>query len=331
MKRRAVTLEEVAQASGVSRPTASVVLNGARSGTRLSSATRERVLKIASEMGYRANVLAQNLATGKSNRIGFYSGRSRLDCRNPFYAEVLGGVFEGAEGFQLDTIVHTSGVSTAKVSDLILGHTMDGLLVHVVPRDPILPLVHKLLIPAVAIADAISGLPSVTVDDIHGGRLLADHLCSRGHRHVLVKQAVDPPKSAITRVASFQSRCEELRIQVTMAEEHPSGVDLDSFEESILTRAHNRATAIMAWSDALANAVCEALESRGISIPRDVAVVGFDGFLRSSGHSYKLSGVRAPWNLVGREAVGLLVSLIEGNAASNEIVLPVTFYQGDTT
>lgn len=331
VRRRSVTLEEVAQAAEVSRPTASVILNGARSGTRISDATRQRVLGMAATMGYRPNPIAQSLATGRANRIGFYSGRARLDCRNPFFAEMLGGVFDGTEALGFDTLVHTTGVSESRMIDLVRGHALDGLIVYATPGDPILPLLGELRVPAVAIADAISGIPSVTVDDSYGGMKLAEYLCSINHRHVLVKQAPFPPPSAIARVEAFANTCESAGVRVTRSLEIWDGGGLSDEELKTLTEGNDRATAVMAWSDAVAETVYENLIRVGLSVPGHVSVVGFDGFRHRHPPRCDLTTVRAPWASAGRGAVRLVHAQLSGESVPPLTVLPVALHIGDTT
>jgi LacI family transcriptional regulator len=326
-----VTLEEVAFAAGVSRPTASVIVNGARSGTRISAATREKVLRCAAEMGYRPNVVAQHLATGRANRIGFYSGRARLDCRNPFFAEILGGVFEGAEELGLDTIIHTSGVSREKITDLVRGLTLDGLVVYACPGDPILDLLGDLRIPCVATADEIENLPSVTADDRGGGAILANHLYDLGHRHILVKQSPWPPPSSLTRVAAFVETCDRLGMRVSRGEEIWPRGGVTEMELQLLKAPSEPVTAVMAWSDAVAESICDHLVSIGIKIPDDISVVGFDGFAYRHASKYNLTTIRAPWMQVGHESVRLLRAQILGEQIPLRTTLDVMLHQGQTT
>lgn len=330
--RRSVTLQEVARAAGVSSSAASVILNGAKSGTRVSVTTQRAVLEVAARMGYRPHPLAQSLATGRSGRIGVYSGQARLDSRNAFFAEILGGVFDGAEQFQLDTVVHTSGNDEARLVNLLRGQSLDGLIVHPHPDDKILPLLGELMVPAVSIADATEGVPSVAVDDVEGGNLLARHLASLGHRHVLVKRSLPPRSSAIRRIAAFSETCSQLGIRVTMGVELSDiGAGLDASDLRVLTQSSDRATAVMAWSDAVAESVCQSLEAFGLEVPGDVAVVGFDGFRSRNASRFELTTVQAPWSAVGRQAVRHLDTLVRGEPVPMLTTLPVIFHHGNTT
>lgn len=289
-------------------------------------------MEVALQLGYRPNEVARSLVTGQSKRIGVYSGRSRLDSRNPFFAEILGGIFSEANEFDLDTVVHTAFKNEARLLDLVRGHSLDGLIVHPDPQDPILTLLQELLIPAVAIADLTEGLPCVKVDDTGGGTLLAQHLASRGHHHVLIKQAPNPAQSAVERVAAFASTCERLGVRVTWGVEIWNGPEiLDVDDLRLLTEGPDRATALMGWSDAVAEFSCRHLVSVGLRIPGDVAVVGFDGFHHPYAPQFDLTTIQAPWTEVGRATVRNLTTLISGESVPRLTTLPVTFYHGNTT
>ena len=324
--KKAVTLRQVAEVAGVSASAASMILNGATSGTRVSESTRQAVTEVARRMGYRPNKLAQSLATGTTGRIGFYSGRSRLDCRNLFYAEILSGIFDGAEQHGLDTIIHTAGNERAKILDLVNSQALDGLLLHVNPEDPIIPLLGELLVPAVSIGDQIEGLPSVVVDDQRGGSLLAQHLAEKGHRSVLAKQSASMPSSAVARIEAFCRQCLALGLEAEVSFATPDGGGLGEADVQAISRASKPVTAIMCWSDAMAMSTIKALSEAGYSVPSNVAVVGFDGFEQMS-----VTSISAPWFRVAQEAVGILQKLINKESVPFRTVLPVEFRSGSTT
>jgi DNA-binding LacI/PurR family transcriptional regulator len=328
-----VTLKDVAERAGVSISAASVAVNGTRSGTRISDEKKTSILEVATTLGYRPNGLARALVRGRSSMVGIYSGGSRIDARNYFFAELLGGVMGAARGFGLNTAIHSSGSERHHILELLSSRAVDGLILHRGINDPILSLLHDLRIPAVAIADEHADLPSVVVDDQAGGFLQARHLAALGHKHVLFKVRVDYlGGSAANRLQAFKDEAARLGIKVT---EHPEtlGVDdgLDLHDVEILTKCESPATAIVAWSDAVAYRVCRKLGELGISIPSQVAVVGFDGTALAFEPKYHLTTIRAPWDHVGRVATEFLCELIAGKPVPKITTLPVTFSRGTTT
>lgn len=330
-RERHVTLNDVAREAGVSQSAASVVLNGAQSGTRISPQKRRKVVEVAERLGYRPNALARSLISGRTNLIGVYSGRARLDSRNAFYADLLGGVFEGAQRSGVNTVVHSTGGEPRQLLEFVSNRALDGLIIHPGHQDPILRLLGEFRVPTVSVADVVEGMPCVVVDDEQGGALQAGHLALLGHKHVLVK---DSPyhTSARSRCESFERAAESLGIRVTHRYEtyfEDAGLDLEDLR--IVSEGPDRATAVVAWSDGVAEQVCTSLTERGISIPQEVAVVGFDGFRHLVSPKYKLTTIRAPWAEVGAAAMDIVTALIARQPVPNVTVLPVEFVRGETT
>ncbi|WP_025227197.1 LacI family DNA-binding transcriptional regulator [Fimbriimonas ginsengisoli] len=330
-ERRSTTLRDVARSVGVSESTASVVLNRTRSGTRVSAETRRHVLEAAERLGYRPNALARSLQKGSTQRIGVYSGRAHLDSRNLFFADLLGGICEGAREHEFNTVIHTSGNGPSMLLDLLSNRALDGLVVHARQDDPILGMLDELRVPAVAIADQVSAIPTICVDDDGGGRMQAQHLAQLGHRNVLYKQTLFTARSAVNRMESFLRTATELGMNVTIHNETTGDDSLSSEDFDLLNRTTDRVTAIVGCNDRVAEVCCHGLSAVGMSIPKDVAVVGFDGFNRFYAPRFELTTIRAPWSQLGARAISTLMSLIAGECVPGVTILPIEFVRGATT
>jgi DNA-binding LacI/PurR family transcriptional regulator len=246
--------------------------------------------------------------------------------------ELLGGIFEAAGEYRQNTTIHSSGKDLDGLLDLVSNRSLDALIVHAGDDDPIIPLLGELRIPAVAVADRIERLPSVVVDDAAGGELQAFHLNSVGHRHVITKENPDPVSSAVIRMASFCGTAEKLGMKVSRrTETRDQNFGLGPVDIELLTLGSDRATAVVGWSDHVAQRICDRLDSLGFSVPKDVAVVGFDGTEHACTPRHVLTTIRAPWAKVGGTAVALLNQLIEGDSVSAVTTLPVEFILGATT
>lgn len=317
---------------GVSESTVSVVVNGARSGTRVSETTRAAVLAAAEQLGYRPNQHARSLVLGRSNRIGLYSGRATLDSRNHFYAELLGGMLEASAEFGVTTSAQTANMDDEYLLDLVQTKAVDGLIVHLEHGDRLLKSLADVKVPTVNVADPLPDVPSVCVADAVGGELLARHLYELGHRQVLIKQATDPAQSAIDRVSAFVATATKLGMHTTVTQGDNTSQPLLRDEDlARLTDSRDRVTAIMGWCDIVAERACHQVTQIGLRIPEDVAVVGFDGFQLDFARRFDLTTIRAPWANVGRTAVAKLIALIQGNDVPPLTVLPVDFVRGRTT
>src|SRR5262249_47656133 len=122
--RRQPTMKDIAERVGVSKMAVSAVLSGTSSTARVSEATRERILAAARELRYRPNAIARSLRSKRTNIIGFYSGYRYIDPRNPFFAEIVGGLQEGCAEHRKDLLLHTV-FQRASVDD-IYGELVDG-------------------------------------------------------------------------------------------------------------------------------------------------------------------------------------------------------------
>ena len=170
----APTLEDVAQAAGVSRALVSLVMRGS---PRVSAQSRQRVLQSAAKLGYRPNLMARNLAARRTMTLGLLLN----DLHNPWFADVADGVHDVAEqnGYQL---ILASGRRKnqleSRALDTFLASRVDGIIVAGcrLPTSRILEV--ALEVPLVSIGRMIRGtlIGNVTTDDALGARLAVEHL-----------------------------------------------------------------------------------------------------------------------------------------------------------
>jgi DNA-binding LacI/PurR family transcriptional regulator len=330
-ERRAPTLKDVARAVGISEATASVVLNGARSGTRVSAKRRQDVIDAAARIGYRPNSLARALQAGHNHRIGFYSGRQAIDARSLFFTELLGGVCAGATAQDSNVVLFTAADDEVRLLELLTGASLDGLVLQCRPEDEIFPLLQNLRVPAVVINDAETlDLPVVGVDEVQGGCLQAERLAERGHRHALYKQSRSLTLSVQKRMTAFVARARELGIRTTIRYQDDFDEPIDAADIALVSEGSDRATAVVGWHDHAADRICARLTDAGIEVPGQVAVLGFDGFGSYYTPRFRLSSVRAPWFEVGRTAADLIAALMRGDQVPHLTSLPVEFVPGST-
>jgi len=329
------TLEDVSRRAGVSKYTVSAVLNGTRSNTRVSTATRERILTAVRDLGYQPNAVARSLRRRRTDLIGLYNARGYFDARNRFLAEIMGGLQEGCVQFDRDLIVfrtvHDRHVDQI-YHDLVDGR-VDGVVLYAPDEDALAQRLAESHVPAIAIADAVPSLPSIVVDDAMGGRLQAEHLAARGHRRVLYRGFPWPARSVQRRKEAFHDTA--ARLGMTVLEGWPEMPDehgLSRQERELLTLpAGERPTAAICWEDSHADRLLLECRSLGLRVPEDLAVVGFDGIPLGREPAWHLTTIQAPWASVAETAVRLLVDQMAGKDVPAETVLPVKLLVGETT
>jgi DNA-binding LacI/PurR family transcriptional regulator len=324
----------VAARAGVSKASASVILNGSRSSTSVSHDTKQRILLAAQDLQYSRNAVAHSLSSRCTDIIGFYSANGYLDLHNPFMADLIAGAQDGCELFCKDLLLHGMfhGASSRAVYSELANGKIDGLIVIARPDDSLTHLLHESHLPVVAVADAVPSLPSVVVDDAQGSRLLVLHLHQKGHRRVLYRKAPHPFVSTERRLVAFREAARECGMQMDEVVAPHNTVALTEDDRLFLQGPiAQRPTAVVCWADNAAWLFCRNCERAGLRIPDDIAVAGFDGVRSTQGPVSGLTTVRAPWSQVSQTAVSLLMAQIEHKEVPAETVLPVTLTEGNTT
>ena len=328
----APTLVDVARHAGVNKVTASVALSGGKGNTRVSEATRQRILLAAEELAYRPNAVARSLRSRRTHTIGFYMS-GFIDMRDLFLSEIVSGIQEGCQRSRHDFLMHGTfeGRSTDEVYTHLLNGKVDGLVLHVDSGDPLLPRLAESRLRVVAVANPVPGLPSVTVDDAAGSRMLAEHLASRGHRRVLYAACPFSLISAVRRCAAFQSAAQECGMTLTVLPDPIDGAEQAFLKRELLSLPSAlRPTALVCWNDQAAYRILPHVRASGLHVPEDLAVAGFDGMTTDIPPAYTLTSVRAPWHGVALAAVDLLCQ-VPGLKTQGETILPIQFVQGETT
>jgi DNA-binding LacI/PurR family transcriptional regulator len=252
-----------------------------------------------------------------------------MDVRLPFFTETVAGLQQACEKLKKNLLLH--GVSRDSGSEAIyrelIDGTVDGLVVAMPPDDPLIEMLAADHLPVVAVADAISGIPSVVVDDIGGASMLADHIAGLGHRFAVFATALALPFSAKRRQQSFIETAVSNGMDVVV---RPLGADED-LPDFVLRAIKIGATAIVAWNDTDARRIIRACRRVEIRVPQDLAVVGFDGCPLPYDDLFPLTTVRAPWAEVAHQSVMLLDRLSRKEPCPAVTTMSVEFVKGATT
>lgn len=323
------TLRDVADRVGVSVNTASFVLNGSRSGTRVAPATRDALLAASRELGYRPNEVARALRRQRTRLIGFFSQFGYLGGEDAFLAELVGGAQAACAEARHDLVLHSIPL-TGSVDDLggaLADRRIDGLILFAPGADGLADEIVESRLPAVSVVEPLGSLPAVLVDDAAGGRLQAERLAERGRRRAVYRGWHAPIASARNREAGFRAAAElGIRIATGRTMFPGSEIGLTPAERAAL----DDGAAFVCWTDDAARLTCDALVAEGLRVPKDAAVVGFNATPLPCEPRWRLTSVHAPWREVGATAVRRLFSLIDDEAAPEAGPLPVHLVPGAT-
>lgn len=328
-----VTLQAVADLAGVNRVTAAVALGRSpNGGTRVSEATRSRVMEAARHLHYSPNVIARALRGERTNIIGYYAGHEALDAHTPFTAAILQGLQQSCRAYKQDLIIFGSFErdTVDSIYATLTSGKIDGLVLLPTPHSPIMDRLFDSYLPVVALANSHPAIPSVVVDDESGLTMVADYLAQKGHRQVIFRARKEKHTSVARRQAAFLKAAAEFGLRVNVTNEEKEYA-LSEQELALLSTAQpNRPTAAVCWKDLSAYAMLEHCEQLGLRVPEDLAIVGFDGIPLQIKPARQLTTIRAPWVEVAAQAVNYLLKLLDGAEIPQEITFPVELIVGDT-
>jgi DNA-binding LacI/PurR family transcriptional regulator len=324
------TILDVARRAGVSKSLVSLVMRGSPS---VSDERRDAVLRAADELRYRPNAVARSLVRMRTYVIGVMLS----DLHNPYFTEVVDGIEEAAAGAQYHALFNTGGRTAAGESvaiETLLQLRTDGLILAgaVLPGPEILGAAATAPIVLVARASRWPSVDSVTNDDRVGARLAIDHLVSLGHRAIAHVDGGRGAGAAARRSGYLEAmRRHRLRRAVRVAagayteEGGASGV-------SRLLREGERPTAVFVANDLAAIGAMHALEERGLRVPEDISLIGYDNTsLAALGH-ISLTTIDQPRREIGATAVRLLLERLDGGRAhGRHVVVPPALVVRGTT
>jgi alanine racemase len=322
---RRVTIADVAEAAGVSKTAVSFAFNNPG---RLNVSTASRIIEIADSLGYRPDPVARMLTQRRTGTIGLLTPQALASIfSNPFFGMFSAGVAAVAEeaGYGLHFISPLHG----SLSRAIGRATVDGVVAIGLAADhPEIAEIRRAGLPMTTVdSDRFDALPSVDVDDESGARTAAEHLAGLGHRDVLVlgiERAEHSPSGAddvvARRLRGYRQAFAAVGVDIPDGAVVVSPATFAGGVEAVerAYAASRRPTAILAMSDAIAIGAIRGLRDRGLSIPSDVSVVGFDDIELAQTTDPPLTTVHQPIRGKGEEAARLLLSVITGRGQEAE-------------
>lgn len=305
-----VTSQDVARIAGVSQATVSRVLHGS---SKVSPATRDRVLAAMRETGYTPNAAARVMRMRRTGTIGVVVA----DITNPFYPQLLEAVSQELQSAgQRMVLWNATGPSEASALEAIREGSVDGLLFTTVtevskPLDEALQ--HQA--PVVLLHRGLDSCKcdQVTADNVAGGRLAAEYLVKAGgHDRIGLLHGPRSASTAIHREQGFREMLCELGRPLADELVLPGAFSHDTAQEAmrqLLNRA-NPPTAVFCANDVTALGAIDGAISLDRRVPEDVWVVGYDDIAMASWAAYGLTTVRQPISDMARTAVQLLMERI---------------------
>lgn len=326
-----VTMTSLARELGVHVSTVSRALSDSPAG--IAPGTVASVRRLAQQRGYRSNLTARALRTGRSLAVGMVVPR----LTDEVMATVYGGVDEvGIAAGYTTLVANTLNRPDLRDHrlDLMLSRKVDGVVVADSFSDS--NVVDQLEAAHVPYVLALRRLPeqlSVGIDDLVGGRLVAEHLLSLGHVRFGVVAGDTRASTGAERARGFLETCAEAGVHVTQDAVVPCTFDVRAGADAAVRvlEADPAVTAIFAASDNVALGVLGTLRDRGRSVPDDVALVGYNDLDLAAALPVPLTSVDSHLVEVGRRAMTALLELMEGRSPSSQQFKPELVVRQSTT
>ena len=318
-RQRKPSMYDVAALAGVSHQTVSRVLNNHPS---IREATRAKVMRAIEQVNYTPNAMARALATNRTHRIGVL-----IDGAGHYGPNTALRGFEAAartEGYSVDAIaVGETDDPAASVGQLLL-QGAEALCV-IAPRIPSLESVQEVMrdLPVLVVtAGWVPDRLTAAVDQRAGARLAVEHLLALGHREILHLAGPSDWLDAQARLDAWRQRLTEAGLVVREPVRGDWSADF-GYEYGRHSTEIDDATALFVANDQMALGVLHGLHDRGLRVPEDISVVGFDDSAESRHFLPPLTTVRQDFYALGTLSVTLLIAALRGRPLRNaDLIAP---------
>ncbi len=315
---KVVTMKDIADSLGISKATVSLAFN---SPEKIKSETHKKIMDKARELEYLPNPAAKRLSIGKNYTVGFLLPQSiSRSLDNPYAVEVLKGI--GAECEKRGYTVLIIPPLKSSIRDALMNAAVDGIIAMGVRfTGSIKDVLMRRHIPAVSIDGRKSdGINSINIDDESAAYEQMKYVLGHGHRNILV---IELGRDEYDQAECDEDSTGERRLKGYGRALKEAGLSIDDVKRITCTpgiedgkRAFEKyydlykPTAIISMSDAVAFGIIKKAREKGIGIPKDLSIIGFDG-LSENYFDFTLSTVRQPAYEKGSKAAELLFSAMD--------------------
>lgn len=321
----AITLEEIAKLSNVSRSTVSRVING---DPNVKDETRHRVLEVIDRINFQPNLAARSLAAGRTNVIGLVipAGIAAI-FSDPWFPQVVNGISTACNtnGYSVMLWLAEPEYERQMITKILHSGLLDGVIVSSVSvDDPIVKALHESKMPFVLIGrHPTLDIMHIDVDNIAGGYDAVMHLAELGYQKIAT---ITGPQNLIAGYDRFQGYKQALE-ENNLSYDPQLVVEGDFSEvsgyQACKELVQYQPEAIFVANDTMALGAQRALREAGIRVPEDIAIVGFDDIPNASSSPVPLTTVRQPTQEMGNAAVDALIKIINHpDAKYPNIILP---------
>lgn len=318
----AVTIRQIAEMAGVAPTTVSLVLKDSK---KIGAETKRRVLKIVEEMDYYPNHSGKLLKRGRTDSIAVLSSY----FQNIVKMEFVNGVEQAIYGspFQLRLFYAESGREPEKCKEILFGQMADAVIaLSILPDRPFLDKMKAAGKPVILVEDTVEGFAGVGFDNYGAARRAVGYLAGTGKRRIALCLGLEAYKGHCFVEDRHRGYVDEL---ASLGLEYSRVFELSDYSlESgravaarFLAEQQKPEAIFFASGDITAAGFVQGCAEKGISIPGDVAVMGFDDNIIAQSSSVGLSTVRQPVRAMGMEALRLAVAILGGEGGADSRIV----------
>lgn len=316
-----ITIKDIARSAGVSHSTVSRALRG---DTRIASDTTDRILQLAEELGYVPNLIAQSLNSQRTHTIGMLV----TSVTDPVVMDIMEGAEDIAQENGYCIFMSQSRndpMREVNVVNTFQRRRVDGVIV-VASRtgDKYRLALEKIQVPLVLLdnEEVNDSHPAVNADNDGGACLAVNHLLQMGHRRIGYIGATDRRLTNLKRLRGYRQSLEQAQIEID-----PSWIinpeatdDLQRGQIGLEHCLKAGVTAIFCYNDQIAISVLNGCYHKGIAVPQQLSIVGFDDVRPASYVNPPLTTVRQPLQKMGRTAMRMVLDLIDKKSVPSEML-----------
>ncbi|MBU6213302.1 MAG: LacI family transcriptional regulator [Actinomycetales bacterium] len=332
MNRSKITLADIAETAGVSPATVSRVLNG---DPRVATDRVERVNRAIKELGYSPNRAARTLVTGKTGLVAAVIDSNLNVFSDPFWGQITTGISQALQeaNFSALLMVRPLDVDDPSVVASLAPGQVDGAIFFQLHNDDTVNLLQDMGLPLVVVGrpEASSKLVYVDSDNLGGAVQATEHLIARGCRTVATVAGNQQLSSGRLRLEGYRRAL----VDADVAFDESLVAYGDWTDESgaaamgTLLDSRPDIDGVFVANDLMALGVMTVLEQRGLKVPDQIAVVGFDNMFAGRLGRQQLTTVEQDVQGLGAKAASMVIQMIDGGKPSS-VVLPTSLIVRET-
>ena len=324
MKR--LTLDEIGKLAGVSAATVSRVINNY---PHITPERRERVQKVIAQTGFQPNPIARSLASHRTNIIGLVIPNvAHAVFTDPYFPNLIQGITQASNQRNLTLalfLFHSMQEETRTIQSILNNTLLDGLIITADRKEySLVPQIAKQELPFIVVGrpESTEGITYVNTDNIAGGYLATEHLLRLGRRRIAIISA-DLNTAGDDRYTGYRDALRDHNVSFDTSLVARGDFSLESGYSAMQQLLPEHPDAVFAVSDNMGLGAQRAIRDAGLSIPQDIAIVGYDDLVPALQAEPQLTTIRQPVEQMGLTAVELLSDYASSTVAPKSIIFPV--------